>query len=379
MQKQLLLFIFSLGCLVQHIRAEQQHLLQHIPGILKMDTIPVDPRFVFTDAMSFAFDTNHVYILDAKSGNVLQLNQHNDAQVFISLTEQISYKTAIKKLLSQQEIKNSSSIEKEVADKRFATLKKINFHYISLYKKNLYISCSIPYYKKDESLKNVLSTRDFILQLDPVHFSVEAFIGLTPEKDFFFERGPIFVQDEMIYVPVGFPRNSLLNQEKKYLLAKYSCVNGHLQFLGFDENCLLPEEHTRLGLGYHFLNYSTYGPYFSFPYTKTIQHANSQGIAIEQLPPIDTLLFSRIPDVRTNYMNIGFAVEYPVTHLIAKFDDGKVKLFSYDYTNQQSFKQTDLPILIKTMWPGDDKFAFTSVSSFIHMNLRTQSMVKYMW
>jgi hypothetical protein len=78
-------------------------------------------------------------------------------------------------------------------------------------------------------------------------------------------------------------------------------------------------------------------------------------------------------------MMLNFAVEEPLVNFIVKFNDGKVKLFSYDHTHNLPFNQIELPMKIKTSWPEEDMFKFIDINAFIHINLRNQFIVKYYW
>jgi hypothetical protein len=354
------------------------NILRSIPSKIKVDTIPVTPDFLISRDLSFSFDSTYLYVLDAQFGSILQLNLENNQQKVFSLPDSLPYEYIIENVLTRDEIKSTNAIEKELGDQISFLQKGVSFHHITSHQNLLYIRASVEYYKKDNN-RNAIYTRNFIVQLDPAHFHTRKLIPLPSNKDFYYSYSPAFLSNDTTYLPVGFPNSTQISKDKKYLLSKYVTGKNGFEFIGFEEKNLLPEEYQRLHFNYNFLNYSTYKNYFSFPYTKTIYHVNGSGFTIKLLPDVDTLAGSNIPQVKTNYLKMSFAVEPPVTNFIAKFDDGTVKLLSYDYSNSLPFNQITLPVKINTLWPEEDFFKFTSIHSFVHINLRNQFIVKYHW
>jgi hypothetical protein len=354
-------------------------ILKTIPGKLKTDTIPIIPDFLFSRDMSFTFDSANVYILEAQFGSLLQLNQLTYAQKIISLPDSFKYEKIEGSVLSEAEMNNSHAIEKQLVDQKAIFRKNVSFEHITCYQDHLFIKASIEYYKIGENNRNSINSRKFILKLGTRDFSQQDIIPLLSGDGYHHSWGPAFISNNLFYLPMGFPHSSKLNEQKKYLMGKYKPAKNGLELVGFDENNLLPEEHQRLHFNYNFLSYISYKNYFTFTFTKRICDINGSGFTIKLLPELDTLAGSKIPEVKTNYMMLAFAVEDPITNFILKFDDGRVKLFSYDYSNNLPFNQIELPVKIKTLWPEEDMFKFISVNSFIHINLRNQYIVKYYW
>ena len=350
-----------------------------IPGKIKADTIPVDPRFLFSRDIKFANDSEYLYILDAQFGSLLKMNQQNYEQSIINLADSFRYEDLIKTILNTEEVKNHKAIEEEQKGQMSFIHQDVSFEQITYYNGWLYVIASIEYYRKDKTSRINIAHRNFIIKISTTHFSTHELIPLIENDEFFYSYGPAIITGDTFYLPIVFSNESNLNQEKKYQMARYKYVNKGLQFLSFDENNLLPIEHQKFNLNYNFLDYSSYQHYFSAPFTKTIFDVHGHGFSIQLLPDIDTLPGSKFPEIKMNYMKLAFAVQYPITNFITKFDNGKVKLFSYDYSNNLPFNQLELPIKIKTLWPEEDFFKFTSINSFIHINLRNDYIVKYYW
>jgi len=368
------LFSFPLSLL-----AFSYNILKSIPGKLKTDTIPIDPRFLFTRDMSFAFDSTNVYMLDAQFGSMLELNKKTYEQRIFNLPDSFQYEVIRKAVLTTDEINKHDSIEGELKDQRSFINKIINFQHIGCFGKNLFIKATVEYYQKTETNTVGIYSRVFIIRVNPHNFSEREFLIFPPTQDFYHSYAPPFALGDTICLPIGIQHITNLPPDKKYLIAKYKYTGKEMKFLNFDPVNVLPEEHTRLNLNYNFLNYYTYNNYFSFPFTKKIYGLDGSTFEIKLLPDIDTVAGSSFPEVKTNYFKLSFAVEYPIVNFIAKFDDGTVKLFSYDYSNNLPFNQIILPLKIKTLWPEEDTFKFISINSFIHINVRNQYIVKYYW
>jgi hypothetical protein len=368
------LFSFPLSQLAYSV-----DILKSIPGKIKTDTIPVDPNFLFTGDMSFAFDSVNVYMLDAQFGSMLELNKKTYGQRIFHLPDSFQYDVVRKAVLTTEEIKDDYAIEGELKDQRSFINRVINFQHIGYFGKHLYIKASVEYYKKTDQDKVGIYSRIFIMRVDPANLSKREYIIYPHTEDFYHSYAPPFAMGDTICLPMGIQKSLELKPDKKYLISKYLYNGKELTFLNFDPVNCLPEEHTRLNLNYNFLNYYTYKNYFSFPYTKKIYGLNGKTFEIKLLPEVDTIAGSKFPEVKTNYMKLSFAVEYPIVNFITKFDDGTVKLFSYDYSNNLPFNQITLPMKIKTLWPEEDLFKFISINSFMHINLRNQYIVKYYW
>lgn len=353
--------------------------LKAIPSNIKVDTIPVDPRFLLSGEMSVAFDSSYVYILEAQFGGLLEMDQKNYSQRVISLSDLFTYDKIRNSALSVSEISQSDSIQAQITDKRAMIRKMISFSRISTYGNQLYIRASLEFYRQKEKDRIGIYTRDFILRITNKNFDEPEVIILPSVIGYYHNFGPAFINADTICLSIGINPSKHLALKEKYLIAKYTYNNQKLKFEGFDAHNVLPPEYTRLDLNYNFLNYITYKNHFTFPYTKRIHTVGKESFDINLLPDIDTLKGSKIPDVKTNYMMLGIATEYSITNFIAKFDDGKVMLFSYDYEHNLPFNQIELPVKIKTLWPYEDFFKFISINSFIHINLRNQFIVKYYW
>lgn len=370
------LFSFPLSKLNQSFKT-----LRNIPGKLKVDTIAVDPRFLFTADMSFSFDSNYFYILDAQFGAVLQMDKKNHRQRFINLADSFDYADIQKTVLSNEELKNHLNLESTIKDPQGFIPHQISFSHLTCHNNLLLINASVSFYKKGEYDRIGIFTRDFILRINPFNLKEKECIPYRQPKGEIFVHayGPVFATGDTLHVPILIPQNSPLDTGKKYLLASYTLNNAQLEFTGLNPHTLLPEEHTRLNINYNYLSHSTYHNYFSFPYTRTIYQTNGPSIQISLLPEIDTLAGSEIYEIRTNYMKLSFAVQYPLVNFLVLFNDGKIKLFSYDYTNNLPLNQIDMPVKLRTHWPEEDFFTFIDINSFVHINLRNQYLLNYYW
>jgi hypothetical protein len=370
------LFSFPLARLDQSL-----HILRTIPSKFQVDTIAVDPRFMFTGDMSFSFDSNYFYILDAQFGSILQMDKTTHRQRFINLADSFDYASIQKMVLNPEELKNHLSLESTMKDPQAFIKNEISFSHLTCHQGQLLINASTVFYKKGEHDRIGIYPRNFILRINPFNLREKDCIPYREAKDEIFVHAyaPVFTTGDTLYIPILIPKNSSLDSGKKYLLASYTLKNSQLEYQGLSPYNLLPEEHTRLNINYNYLSYSTYHNYFSFPYTKTIYHTNGPGILISLLPEIDTLPGSEIYEIRTNYMKLSFAVEYPVVNFLVLFNDGKIKLFSYDYSNNLPLNQIDMPVKLRTPWPEEDFFKFIDINSFVHINLRNQYMLNYHW
>jgi len=354
-------------------------ILQSIPGKIKMDTIPVNNEFLFSGAMSCSFDSNYIYILEEQFGSLLRLNKNDNTHKIYQLPEFFTYEKIKKRVLTDVELSTSDSILKTLTDPRTLIPQIVSFTKISAYGNDTYIKASISYYKIGNENKIGIFTRNFVIKTSNMELNNSQTFIIPSTKGITNGFGPVFVSNDTICMSVHIYPSMNLPLNEKFILGQYVMKGNELEFTGFEKKVFLPEEHSRLNLNYNFLGQYCYQNYFSFPYTKTIYNVNGTSFKIELLPEIDTLPGSKIPEVKTNYMKMAFAVQYPVTNFITKFDNGKVKLFSYDYQHNLPFNQVELPIQIKTAWPDEDFFAFTSINSFIHINLRNQYIVKYSW
>lgn len=353
-------------------------ILINIPSNIKVDTIPV-PDFLFSGDMSFSKDSMHLYILEAQFGNILQLNNQTYAQKIISLSDSITYDEATQMVLTRDEINISNDIEKGLKDSRSLIKRQLSFTHITSYDGQLYVKACLDYYRKDKENITTITTKNFIIKFRPHDFSGKKIIPIPAQKEFANSYAPILINRDTFYMSVLLRNSSQIPADQKYLIGKYIYEKDSLHFIGFHKSIHLPEEYQRLNFNYNFLNFHTYDNYFNPVYSKTINNINGSHFSILLLPDIDTVAGSKFPAVKTNYMMLNFAVEDPITNFIVKFNDGKVKLFSYDYTHNLPFNQIELPAKINTSWPNEDFFKFTSINSFVHINLRNDFIVKYYW